>query len=221
MTSQIIIGLIAEGTTDVKFLKNVIFRTVEEVSWECKAQLDIYDIQLITAKGDSFVEKMTDALRKAYAYTNALCIHADADSATIDRVMQRKFKPLFDSVALLNEESICKVIIPTIPVQMIESWMLADKSLLKRLINAGKLSDTDLFIDKMPEQYADPKSVINEAIRIAMSSHTKRRRDQITIDDLYETLGNQIDLTSLRLLPSYRIFEENVRDAFRKLKLLQ
>ena len=62
---------------------------------------------------------------------------------------------------------------------------------------------------------------INEAIRVSMSFHTKRRRDQITIDDLYETLGNQIDLTTLRRLPSYQIFEENIRNAFRQMNLLR
>ena len=56
----------------------------------------------------------------------------------------------------MPEEEYCKHIIPTIPIQMIESWMLADKELLKRLINAKDMSDADLGLDRAPESYADP-----------------------------------------------------------------
>lgn len=220
MSQQIIFGLIAEGTTDIKFLRNVIHRTVSDLSWECDGEFDIYDIQIISANGDTFVSKMMDALRKSFTRTHALCIHTDADAKSIENVMQWKFNPLIAAVQESDDVNLCKVIVPTIPVRMIEAWMLADTHLLKHFINAENCSDSVLGIDKNPESYADPKSVINDAIRIAFSSQTKRKRSQMTVEDLYETIGNSIPLDSLRRLYSFRIFEDNVRQAFRQLNLL-
>lgn len=220
MSQQIIFGLIAEGTTDIKFLRNVIHRTISDLSWECDGEFDIYDIQIISANGDTFVSKMMDALRKSFARTHALCIHTDADARSIENVMQWKFNPLIEAVQESEDDKLCKIIVPTIPVRMMEAWMLADTQLLKHFINAENCSDNMLGIDKNPESYSDPKGVINDAIRIAFSSQTKRRRNQITIDDLYETIGNSIRLDSLRRLDSFRTFEDNVRQAFRQLNLL-
>ena len=98
MSQQIIFGLIAEDTTDIKFLRNVIHRTISNLSWECDGEFDIYDIQIISANGDTFVSKMMDALRKSYTMTHALCIHTDADARSIENVMQWKFNPLIAAV---------------------------------------------------------------------------------------------------------------------------
>ena len=62
---QLFIGLIAEGTTDVRFLKNIIYKSILELSWSCDNQVDIFDIQEVTAEGDSFVNKMLEASKKA------------------------------------------------------------------------------------------------------------------------------------------------------------
>ena len=220
MAQQIIIGLTAEGTTDNAFLKNVIYRIASDIALECSKDVEIFDVQIIDAYGATFVEKTIAALRKAYGYTHAVCIHTDADGRTNQNVLRNKFLPLKVEMSKLSHEEICDVVIPTIPVQMIESWMLADKSLFKELIDAKQISDKDLSIDKMPEQYADPKAVINNAIQVSLSKHGKRRRDRVVIGDLYEILGNSVSIAALRKLPSFREFEENMRTAFRKLNLL-
>lgn len=181
MSRQVIFGLTTEGTTDEKFLGNVIFRLLEDLSWKCDNEFDVYPIQIIRANGDSFIDKMIDAATIAYSRSHALCIHTDADDRSSDPVMQHKIQPFLDAINSLKEDNICKVIVPTIPIQMIESWMLADTQLLKDLIDASKKSDHDLGIDKQPESYSDPKSVISNAIRIAMADKPKRRRDQITL----------------------------------------
>lgn len=219
----LIVGLITEGTTDLRFLKNVIYKSIVELSWQCNELVEILDVREISANGDSFVSKMTDASKLAwqkYGISN-LCIHADSDSPTIDAVIQNKFDPLLSELQKFSDNDCCKNIIPTIPIQMIESWMLADKELLKQLINAAKLSDTDLGIDKKPETYSDPKSTIEHAIRIAMAGQTKRRRNDIRISDLYETLGNRLTLDSLRAIPSFVSFEANVIKSFKQMGLMR
>lgn len=220
---QLFIGLIAEGTTDVRFLKSVIFKSIQELSWQCDKQIEIFDIREITAEGESFVEKMLEASKSALQNygISALCIHADSDARSLNAVMKNKFEPFFISLNKMPKEEYCKHIIPTIPIQMIESWMLADKALLKLLINAKDMSDASLGIDKLPESYADPKSVIENAIRRAMSEKPKKKRNQIGIADLYEILGNRLSLEKLRAIPSFVKFEESVVHVFEDMGLMR
>ena len=219
---QLFIGLVAEGTTDVRFLKNVINRSVLELSWQCDNQVEIYDVREIKVKGDSFTEKMLAASRRACKEgLDALCIHVDADARSAEMVMQHKFAPFFDALNAMAKEECCKHIVPTVPIQMIESWMLADKELLKRLINAEGKSDVDLGIEKAPEAYSDPKSTIENAIRTATAGQSKKRRMQITISDLYELLGNSLQLEKLRTIPSFQGFERNVLRVFAEMGLMR
>lgn len=220
---QLFIGLIAEGTTDVRFLKHVIYRSIVELSFRCETEIDVFDIQEVEAEGDNFVEKMVNAAytaRQSYSL-NALCVHCDSDDKTTHNVMRNKINPLMQAITGKDDDEYCKCIIPTIPVQMIESWMLADKPLLKRLIDAQHISDTTLGIDKAPEAYADPKAVINNAIRVSSEGKSRRRRDQIKISDLYGLLGNALELEKLRTIASFCNFEDNVMTAFKQLKLLR
>lgn len=128
---------------------------------------------------------------------------------------------IYPAVAMLESSplSLCKVIVPLVPVRMTEAWMLADKELLKREIGTDK-SNQKLGIHRDPEQYADPKEVVINAIRIAREGMTKRRRHELMISDLYLPLGQSINLDALKRLPSYLKFQENVREAFRKLNYL-
>jgi len=220
---QLFIGLIAEGTTDIRFLKSVIEKSIQELSWQCDNQVEIFPIREIAAEGDGFVEKMLAASKCAWQNygISALCIHADSDARTIDSVILNKFDPFISALKSMPEEEYCKHIIPTIPIQMIESWMLADKELLKRLINARDMSDADLGLDRAPESYADPKSTIENAIRRAMSEQPKKKRNQIGIADLYEILGNRLSLERLRTIPSFAKFEENVIIVFKNMGLMR
>ena len=97
---QLFIGLIAEGTTDIRFLKSVIFKSIQELSWQCDNQVEIFDIREISAEGDSFVEKMLNASKCAWQEygISALCIHADSDARSLDAVMQSKFEPFFSDL---------------------------------------------------------------------------------------------------------------------------
>lgn len=219
---QLFIGLTSEGTTDIRFLKNVIAKSIQELSWQCNQQVEIFDIREIHSKGDSFVEKMLAASQQASQQgVSILCIHTDSDEKLIDTVINNKFTPFFSALEKMSEGEYCKHIIPTIPIQMIESWMLADKTLLKQLINAKKSSDKDLGIEKSPEQYADPKSVIENAIRKALSGESQKKRNQIGIEDLYEVLGNRLSLESLRTIPSFVQFEKNVIKVFTEMGLMR
>lgn len=106
-----------------------------------------------------------------------------------------------------------------VPIQETESWMLADKELLKQEIGTNR-SDHELGINRFPEIIANPKEVISNAIRIARENITQRRRHHLTIADLYLPLGQSMDLDKLKDLSSYQDFKNNIREAFKKLNLL-
>lgn len=223
MPIQLFIGFTVEGTTDTRFLKEIIQTVFEETAYECSTDVEIEDVRIVDVPKTTFVETMLEASRKAaidYGMS-VLCIHADSDARTIEDVTNNKFNPLVEALNEVDNENYCKSIVPIIPIQMTEAWMLADKELLKEKIGAKNKQNIDLGIEKSPESYADPKETIKDAIRIAQAEKVKRKRNELTINDLYEELGQSISLNDLREIPSFCVFEGSVKSAFRSLGYIQ
>lgn len=223
MSIQLFIGFTVEGTTDTRFLKEIIQTVFEETAFECSTDVEIEDVRIVDVPKTTFVETMLNAsLKAASAYgISVLCIHADSDARSIEDVTIYKFNPFVDALSKVDNHNYCKSIVPIIPIQMTEAWMLADKELLKEKIGAKNKQNIDLGIEKSPESYADPKETIKNAIRIAQAEKVKRKRNELTINDLYEELGQSISLHDLREIPSFCVFEENVKSAFRSLGYIQ
>jgi len=220
--SQIIIGFTTEGTTDIRLLESILQRTFESVAVECVAQIEVISpiIQIQKEHNEDFAVQILKSSKKAFDNgVMAFCVHVDADKTTDDHVFKYKINPSFDVVRNSAEISICKNLIAVVPVQMSESWMLADKQLLKDEIGTNK-SDEELGLNHAPEKFANPKSVIENAIRIARQGLVKKRRSELRISELYQPIGQKIDLGTLEQLPSYMKFKESVRDAYRKLNYL-
>lgn len=217
---QIMIGLVAEGTTDIRFLENIVYRTFEDVA--CRQCDD--DIEIIThnikdvCKGDSFTDMLLNASKASIEQAGAmtLVVHADSDTDTYQERYIHKFSPALDVLEnYRDDDNYCSVITPLIPVKMMEAWMLADVELLKEQIGTTK-SDAELGMLRFPETIADPKAVISEAIRIATSDLPKRRQ-RLSISDLYGVIGGSLSLEKLSRLPSYQKFVESVEETYHKL----
>lgn len=220
-TPQLLIGLYTEGPTDVRFLESIIKRTFEEISFECSGQIEISDIQIIDKiTGLSFHESIIEASRKGVDIfgITILCVHVDTDNNSYENVFRNKITPALSAIENA-ENDICKVIVPVVPVKMTEAWMLVDKTLFKREIGTTK-TDQELDIYKEPEQYADPKSTIEKVIRIALQERTRRHRKELTISDLYLSMGQSISIDKLKQIPSYNKFQDYIRSAFKKLNYL-
>lgn len=220
---QITVGLNTEGPTDIRFMKSIIKRTLDEIALECDKDIEVLDVNEIKVPKETFADMMLAASKKGVEdYSiSILCIHADADDKDIEQVMSNKFTPFFDILFQQQDSEYCKVIVPVIPIRMMEAWMLADKDLLKKKINALEVEDSLLGIHKRPETYSDPKAVIENAIRIANAGKTRRRRYAIGIAELYEDIGTSVGLEALRQLSSFKHFEEGVRNAFKQLNYLR
>lgn len=222
MGKQIFIGLATEGTTDVRFLESIVKRTFEDIALkECQQDIDIYIFVSETAKqGLSFPEYVlqasTDGLKTWGIMT--LAIHTDADRNTLHERMENKIRPAQELLGKQGEEY-CKLLTPIIPVRMIEAWMLADKELFKEEIGTSK-PDAELGINRDPESMADPKQAIENAIRIA-TEHLPKRRQRLSISELYEIIGDTISLEALSTLDSYKHFKEAVRTTYKALNYLQ
>ena len=222
MAIQLYVGLVAEGTTDHRFLHSVIERLLLEVANDCRSDVIVESIFTISKEPGSFVDAMTNAAKVAYDNgASILCVHADADDRSSNDVYTNKITPYLSRLSSMPESEYCKNIIPIIPVQMIESWMMADKELLKRQINANTFSDVDLGLHRNPEHYSDPKQAIENAIIEAQRGLVRKKRHTVTISDLYEELGNMVKLDKLRSLPSFQDFERKTREVFRGMGYLE
>lgn len=219
MIPQIIIAFATEGSTDIRFLESVIKRTFEELAFECIQELEIFDPIHIPKVTGSIEEKALDYARQALdTGASVLCIHIDADDRTDKKAFEYLISPAFEAIKKAETE-LCKNLVAIVPVQMTEAWMLADKELLKRQLCTNK-NDEELGINKKPEEFSDPKDIIESAIRVAGNQKTQRRRRELTIGELYQPIGQQIELNKLNSLPSYQKFKEAVRNIFNKLGYL-
>lgn len=223
MAIQLYIGITVEGTTDARFLKEIIENVFIDAALKCNTDVIIEDVRIVDVPKSTFVETMLEASRKAMSDygISVLCIHADSDARSLHDVEAYKIAPLLIALAEKEPLNYCKIIVPVIPIRMTEAWMLANKELLKEKIGAKNMNEIDLGIHRRPESYADPKETIKEAIRIAQTQKVKRRRNKLTINDLYGEMGQVISLHDLRLIPSFCSFEENVKKAFEELNYLQ
>jgi Domain of unknown function (DUF4276) len=221
MAHQIFVGLLAEGSTDHRFLSSIIQRTFHELAFSGKTTMEISEVRIIPKiQSTSFVDQVCDAAIKGheeYGLT-VLCIHADADGATSQNTFDNKIDPALKALGLLQQAHI-EHLIPIVPIQMSEAWMLADLLLLLEQIGTN-LSPNDLKLNRNPESYHDPKAAISEAIIQARSGMTRRRRSELRISDLYDIMGQTIGIDALRKLPSFLRFEAEVTAFFQAQNLL-
>lgn len=222
MGRQLFIGLAVEGSTDMRFLKSVVFRTFKDVLQNhCEFDVDVDIFEVNTEKrGKSFSEFVRDASKEALQKYGILilAVHSDSDKETLQERLNDKFFPAQELLDKEEDTECCKVLTPVIPIRMMEAWMLADVNMLKEEIGT-QMSDTKLGFYRDPETIADPKDLIIHAIDIAQTELPKKRRT-LVIGDLYEIMGDKISLQSLSNLSSYRKFVEFVKDSLRKINYL-
>jgi len=220
---QVFIGLFTEGSTDIRFLEPIIERTFLQIALK-QSHLDIeITIQPITIdkKGKGFNEQVFEALKIGYNLygISLLCVQTNADNRTLENTYKTKINRVLESLTVADD-ILCKTIVPLVPIQETEAWMLSDKELLKIQIGTTK-SDDELKINKHPESVANPKELIEEAIRIARSGLTKKRKHDLKIDELYTLIGQTLDISKLDSLYSFQDFKQNITNASKKKRIIR
>ncbi|WP_353164722.1 hypothetical protein [Empedobacter brevis] len=221
MGHQIFVGLIAEGTTDYRFLEPIIEKTLVDVTFDCRGQVDI-DVKIIKCdKGNSFIDFVFNASKEGYDNygINMLIVHSDADSSTSESTYTSKINPAKEYLQSEGTDCHCKNIIALVPIFETESWMLADKELFLSAISTNK-SESELGINGNPENFTNPKFKIEEAIRIGRLHLPKKYRNSLKISDLYSYLGQAIHIDKLKQLESFIDFENNIKKELIKINLL-
>lgn len=219
MSNFILAGLFTEGSTDVRFLSSVVERVLEQVAFDCTGDIETkVEIINIDKSRKDFNQQVLEASKVASDKFGILLlfVHTDSDSANDDLIFQSKIIPA-QTLLRDQDDSYCKDIVAIVPIQMTESWMIADKKLLKEEIGIEK-SDTELNIHLNPELISNPKSVIESIIRLSKEDETKRKRNKgLNIADLYQIIGQKIELTELEKLPSYLKFRNSLIEKLREL----
>ena len=217
---KLTIGLFAEGTSDDQFLPAIIQRTFDEVGAEFARgpQLDVPPPIPVKGSGDDFPSKLLDAAQNAARFgVQLLCVHVDSDKFTPDEIDEYKITPGFAAVHSHASGAVCQRLVPLVPVRAMEAWMLADKDLFRQLVGTP-LSNQKLGLARPPERYPRPKDHIAQALRIAQQA---RKGKAYTLNDLYTPMGDQLSLTKLDALVSYKAFRKAVRTALEQLGYLR
>jgi hypothetical protein len=220
MSNILTIAYATEGSTDQRFLHNIIRKTFEDLALECNGLIDVYEPVFIKLdKKNSFTEDVLDISAQAFKVgMNVLCIHVDADSDEDNEVLEYKINPAFSFVNSSDSDELCKNLVAIIPIHMSEAWMLADKDLLKEEMGTV-MNDHELGLTKHPESIANPKQIIEAALVMAQENLPNRRR-KLTIAELYQPIGQKISTEKLETLSSYKKFKVAVENALKKLNYL-
>lgn len=225
---EVTVAIYAEGSTDNRFLPVIIQRT-------CTAMLIRHDrfnidvlfpqiIYIDKTKVDSKLDQcILDAARQAYGY-HLLVIHTDGDSGNYQQARNERFEPGYDLVQQ-NQKNVCKILIPIIPIRMVEAWLLADLEALKEVLRISttirELHNLGLLEKaKEVEKYKDPKDILLQIIRKIYPRLPERRHKQI-LADLYEGLAPIISIERLLQVPSYQQFIRDLEVAFQTLNIIR
>lgn len=216
----LVTALYAEGRSDERFLPIIIQRTAVRLLCEHAHQpVDVLEPQLLYSvdAGARREERILDIARQAHGH-HLLFVHADADDATPARARQERIRPGFEAVARSRQAgaAVCAVLLPVVPVQMTEAWMLADGATLRDLIGAGTCVLDLPARPALVEHIADPKARLRQALAAVAAARPRRRRREHQLADLYEPLARQIDLARLRLTPSFAQFWDDLHTALRQ-----
>ncbi len=220
MSNFILAGLFTEGTTDVRFLMSVVERTLESIAFDCTGDIETRVEPIFIDKTNlDFNEQVLKASKDAFEKFGILIlfIHTDSDNMNDELIFNSKIIPAQQLLYKQDDNLYCKALVAIVPIQMTESWMIADKELLKSEIGILK-TDAELGIHLSPEKLSNPKNTIEEIIRLSKEVSTKKKRNKgLNISDLYQIIGQKIELSELEKLQSYQKFKYSLIEKLKEL----
>jgi hypothetical protein len=224
--SQVMVALYAEGSTDGKFLPQIIKRTTDSIL----SQHDRHGIEVSLsdcqwekpAKTAKRVECILHVARKTAGY-HVLIIHSDGDNRGYEQTVAELFQPGKSRVLSASMyENVCTDLVPLIPVRMTEAWMLADPDALCTVL--GKKVDVRILgmpiKAKLVEKEFNPKITLDHVIKCVYPRAPKDQRQEYK-NRLYKGLGSEISLKRLSDVPSYQRFVEDLTDTLRMLNFIR
>lgn len=202
-----------EGTTDERLFRNLTERIAQDILIENNQTTEIEWLYLRRPKRSS-----EDALLQAASEAkeqHVLIFHRDADCRSRDECLQNHFNSGLQKIHKMNASNRIKHVIPAIPIQESEAWMLCDKELLRNLLETDlNYQELELTYQiKRVETIRDLKAVIQNAINIHRTQLPPRKRKRaVELPDLYERFGTEVKIEKLMQLSSFATYERDLRD---------
>jgi len=186
--------LLAEGTSD-KVLIHII-RWVLGSNWTG----ELANFSRLPLPPKTLSQKL-ELLPRFYETPDVLFYHKDSDG-----IGYQERKNQVDD-ALRDVQSLTPII-PIIPERMTEAWFLFNESAIRHAVHNPR-GRTSLNIPNTWDSIPDPKAILYQAFRLA-SGCTGRDLRKISPNILLHQLAEDInDYSPLRLLQSFRAFEND------------
>ncbi len=217
------LALYCEGNSDEYFLPILLQRTSRHIIIEGGgSDINIPPVERIEVPKSGQSDDILEAAIKAGTEGHhILFIHADADDPRSDEVRKYRIEPGFRKVQETTKK-VCKNLVPVIPIQEIEAWMLADIKTLQAALDTN-MDAKELGLPVRPmlvEKISDPKHVLREAVRISLA-HKSRRHRNMNFEILYTRLAQEIRLDFLKQVPAYKTFASELMHALKSFNLIQ
>lgn len=219
------LALIREGTSDNRFLSELIQRLIDEICLRkaCE-QVEISPINEILAasKRENFIpmrDRLIKGILAARGSFDLLFIHVDGDGDP-QKARAQHVGSLIDGIKAHAPEFACEHV-AIIPIREMEAWAIIDGDALRQAFQTT-LTDDELEIVSpihQVEQIYDPKRKLEDALRVARGGR-KSRGKQDRAGGYLDLIGKFVSLDKLRHLPAFQEFESELNRALGRMCII-
>ncbi len=208
-----------EGATDDTFFSQLLARVLEEIGRRRQGKgFDVDRPLVFERQADTwrtFAQQVLDQTPRL----NLVFFHYDG-TANPEREAAKSWVPMmgeWDKVASGAGAAPCFV--PLVPVREMESWALADVTLVNELAGVDVTTTGVFEVNLLPkvEKLTDPKRTLAEALR----SGTRRKRRSRSVHDYLDTIARRIELDRLRAVPSFQTWQTDTETALRRIGFIE
>lgn len=197
-------GLYAEGPSDYRFLMPLIDRLLQELAPTALPSLpEIADTIAIDAPAPTpqhRAERIESAVLDHWGDCTVFVIHGDGNGDHV-RALNERVLPGITRVLSRHADA---AIVPCIPVREVEAWMLCDPDVFRQLLGQSPT------LPENPELLAEPKKVLARIF-------DELGADPGVLRSYQRFFGANVSLGALRVLASFRAFEQGLQGALRML----
>lgn len=201
---QLDVLLVTEGPSDGAFLTRVVERSLQDICFREVAALVNIPVNAVKAGGSRDESRADWIVRRAREESATIVLlHRDG---TVDPA--REIRQAIDPVRAKWPAEDFALLGTVVPVREMESWALADLTLLETVIGAS-IDPSVIFEGNFlsaPERLSDPKRTIREVVELGR----RPRRRKPSAEAYLPSLGENLGLDELRRLPSFRSFEDGI-----------
>lgn len=210
----LVIGLFSEGSSDSRFLPNIIYRQTLNLLLSGRG-LDINLQEELEIFRERDNPSRTIRICREAGAVNLFIVHSDATRSARPRILRTIVGELRSETAERCGLEGYRVV-PLIPCREMESWALADPDAIARAcgFDAWPNHVHRNWDAAFAETVDDPKRVLDEALE-ALHSRTRRRRIP-PASYFLERIGNEVDLGRLMRLDSFQEFSESLEAALQQ-----